>query len=169
MTVHSSATAHRETPHETETNIVTVSDATRHRAELVIDDTTIDPQWRTIIRAALELNDPWLADLVNRAEAGENIVDTFESMRTPDTDEGASPVRKIETLAEIICRAGDKPTAALFVLMGTVEAATHAKELAKTAKHFAFSRCAESNLYGIVDAQIAVVEGELLASNTLVS
>ena len=79
------------------------------------------------------------------------------------------PLRKIEALAEIICRAGDEPTAALFVLMGTLEDSTHPKELANTAKHFAFSRCAESNLYGMVDAQIAVVEGELLASNTLVS
>jgi hypothetical protein len=169
MTTNSSAPAHQEKPHETETTILTVSDATKRRAESVINDTTIDPQWRTIIRAALELNDPWLADLVNRAEAGENIVDTFESMRTPDTDEGDSTVRKTEALIEIICRAGNEPTAALFVLMATLEASMHPQELANTAKHFAFTRCAESNLYGMVDAQIAVIEGELLASNTLVS
>ena len=169
VTTDTSATAHEETPHETETTIITISDATKRRAESVINDRTIDPQWRTIIGAALELNDPWLADLVNRAEAGENIVDTFESMRTPVTDEGDSTERKIEALAEIICRAGDAPTAALFVLMGTLDNATHAKELAKVAKRFAFSRCAESNLYGMVDAQIAVVEVNLLSSNTLVS
>lgn len=169
MTTHTSATAQEETPHETETTVLTVSDATKSRAESVINDTTIDPQWRTIIRAALELNDPWLADLVNRAEAGENIVDTFESMRTPDADEDEPTAKKIEALAEIICGAGDEPAAALFVLMATLEASTHPKELANTAKHFAFTRCAESNLYGMVDAQIAVVEGELLASNTLVS
>ena len=51
--------------------------------------------------------------------------------------------------------------------MGTVEDSTYPKELSNTAKHFAFSRCAELNLYGIVDAQIAVVEDELLASNRL--
>jgi hypothetical protein len=169
MTTHSSATAHQETPHETETTIITVSDATKRRAESVINDTTIDPQWQTIIRAALQLNDPWLADLVNRAEAGENIVDTFESMRTPDTDEGNSPAGKIEALAEIICRAGDESAAALFVLMATLETSADPKELANTAKHFAFTRCAESNLYGMVDAQLAVVEAELLASHTLVS
>src|SRR5690349_14635483 len=67
MTIHSSATAQRETPHETETTIITVSDATKCRAESVIKNKTIDPEWRTIIRAALELNDPWLADIVNRA------------------------------------------------------------------------------------------------------
>src|SRR5215212_5114663 len=105
MTTHSSATAHQDTPHETETTIITVSDATKCRAESVINDRTIDPQWRTIIRAALELNDPSLAELVSRAEAGENIVDTFESMRTPDAAEDDSTLGKIEALAEIFLAA----------------------------------------------------------------
>jgi len=48
-------------------------------------------------------------------------------------------------------------------LMGTLENSTHPKVLANTAKHFTFTRCGESNLYGMVDAQIAVVEGELLS------
>src|ERR1044072_9114177 len=70
MTSHSSETALDEAPHETETTtIITVSDATKRRAESVINDRTIDPQWGTIIRAALELNAPWLAELVTRAEA----------------------------------------------------------------------------------------------------
>jgi hypothetical protein len=169
MTIHTSATALEETPHETETTIITVSDATRRRAEAVINDTTIGPEWRTIIRAALQLNDPWLADLVNRAAAGENIVDTFESMRIPDTSEDDSTARKVEALSEIICRADNECTAALFVLMGIVENSTDPKALANTAKHFALGRCVELNLYGMVDAQIAVVERELLASNTLLS
>jgi hypothetical protein len=167
MTTHTSAPAHEEKPHETETTTFTISDAVRDRAQSVMNDTSIDPQWRAIIRYALELNDPWLADLVQRAEAGEHIVDTFESMRTSD-DEDDSTTRKIEALSEIICRAGDESTAALFVLVGTLEGSEHPKELANRAKHLAFSRCAELNLYGMVDAQIAVVEGELLASNTLV-
>jgi len=169
MTTHTSATALEEKPHETETTTITITDALRRRAQSVINDTSIDPQWRSIIRYALEINDPWLPDLVQRAETDENIIDTFESLRTPDADEDESTVRKIETLAEIICRAGDEPTAALFVLMGIVEDSTYPKELANTAKHFAFSRCAELNLYGIVDAQMAVIEGELLASNRLTS
>jgi hypothetical protein len=168
MTTHTSATAPEETPHETETT-TTISDATKERAESVINDETVDPQWRTIIRGALELDDSWVAELVIRAEAGENVVDTFESMRTPDTNEEDLTINKIEALSEIICRAGDEPTAALLVLMRTFEDSLDPKELANTAKHFAFSRCAELNLYGMVDAQIAVVEDELLASNTLVS
>jgi alkyl hydroperoxide reductase subunit AhpF len=62
----------------------------------------------------LEINDAWLADLVNRAEAGEDIVDTFESVQTSATGEGDSTARKIEALAEIICRAGDESTACTF-------------------------------------------------------
>ena len=38
MTTHSSAIAHQDTPHETETTIITVSDATKRRAESVIND-----------------------------------------------------------------------------------------------------------------------------------
>lgn len=164
MTTHSSAIALNEAPHETETTIITVGDATKRRAESLINDRTIDPQWRTIIRAALELKDPWLAELVSRAEAGENIVETFDSLRTPDSDQEDSTARKIEALAEIICRAGDEPTAALFILMETLESSTHPKVLASRAKHVAFSRCGELHVYEMVDAQIAVVEGELLAS-----
>ena len=160
MTSHSSATALDEAPHETETTIISISDATKRRAEAVINDRTIDPQWRTIVRAALELNDPWLAELVSRAEAGENIVETFDSLRPPDADKDDSTARKIEALAEIICRAGDEPTAALFILMETLESSPHPKVLASRAKHVAFSRCGELHVYEMVDAQIAVVEGE---------
>jgi len=52
--------------------------------------------------------------------------------------------------------------------MPTLENAAHPKALANTAKHFAFTRCVELNLYGMVDAQIALLEFELLA-NSLVS
>lgn len=167
VTTHTSATAHQETPHETETTTIPISNALRRHAESVINDSSIDPQWRTIIRYALELDDPGIADLVGRAVAGEDIVDTFESLRTGDADEAESTERKIKALAEIICRAGDEPTAALFVLMGTLEDSKRPKEVAKKAKHFAFSRCAELNLYGMVEAQIVVVEAELLAGRTL--
>ena len=169
MTTHSSATAQEETPHETETTTITISDALRRRAQSVTNDSSIDPQWRTIIHYALELDDPLLPDLVQRAEAGENIVDIFESMQTPDADKDDSTAEKIEALSEIICGTGDQAAAALFVLMGTLQNSTHPEALANAAKHFAFTRCGEFNVFGIVDAQIAVVEGELLGRNTLTS
>ena len=169
MTTHSSATAHQETPHENETTIIRVSDAMKGRAESVINDRTIDPQWRTIIRAALELNDPSLDELVRRAAAGDNIVDTFESLRTPVPIDDESILRKVEALAEIISRSGDEPTAALFTLLETLENSRDPKVFTNRAKHVAFSRCGELHVYEMIDAQLAELEGELLASNRLVS
>ena len=87
--------------------------------------------------------------------------------QTPETNE-----KKIEALIEIICRAGDEPetkSAALLVLMATVENCSHPKALANTAKHFAFTRCGELNVYNMVDVQIAIAEGELFADNAMVS
>jgi len=69
-------------------------------------------------------------------------------------------------------RAGDEAgtkSAALLVLMSTLENASHPKALANLAKHFAFTRCGELNFNGVVEAQIALFESELLADNTLVS
>ena len=92
MATHGSATV-RETPHETETTQITISDALRRRAHSVINDRSIDPQWRNIIRYALEINDPWLADLVRRADAGERIIDTTDFSHTRETNE-AEPSRE---------------------------------------------------------------------------
>ena len=105
-----------------------------------------------------------LADLVQRAETGETIIDTPNFSQTPESNEVDSDREKIEALAEIICGMGDESAAALFVLMGTLQNSTEPKALANAAKHFAFTRCGELNLYGMVDAQIAVVESELLAT-----
>jgi hypothetical protein len=55
----------------------------------------------------------------------------------------------------------------LLVLMAVLENSGQPKVLANTVKHYAFTRCRELNLLGMVDAQIAVVERELLAGNTL--
>ena len=49
--------------------------------------------------------------------------------------------------------------------MATIENASHAKALANTAKHVAFTHCGELNLYGMVEAQIAAAEGELLTTS----
>jgi hypothetical protein len=160
MTTDTSATVRTEKPQVDQTTRTnTIMNALTRRAQAVLNDRLIDPQTRAIIRYGLETNDPWLAELVRRADAGESV-DTLDFSQTP---EGESSEEKIETLSEIICRAGDESAAALLVLMGTVENSTHPKLLANTAKHFAFTRCGEATLYGMVDAQIATIEGELLA------
>ena len=160
----SSATARRETPHATNTSRTnTIMNALKRRAQAVLNDRSIDAQSRAIIRYALEINDPWLAKLVRRADAGETIIDTDFS-QTPESSEDDANEQKIESLAEMICRTGDEPetkSAALLVLMATLENATYPKALANTAKHLAFTHCGELNVHGMVEAQIAVLEGEL--------
>jgi hypothetical protein len=141
--------------------------ALKQRAQAVLNDRTIDPDSRAIIRYALETNDPWLADLVRRADAGEAVVDSSGYMNISSTDE-----EKVAALAELICRAGDEAgtkSAALLVLMSKLENATHPQALANLAKQFAFTRCGELNLNGMVEAQIVVFESELLADSTLVT
>jgi len=167
MANHSSATV-RETPHANQTlrtNIIV--NALKQRAQAVLNDRSIDPQSRAIIRYALETNDPCLAELVRRADAGETVIDSAGFLKTSSTDE-----EKIAALAEMICRAGDEAgtkSAALLVLMSTLENASHPKALANLAKHFAFTRCGELNLNGILETQIAILESELFTDNTLVS
>jgi hypothetical protein len=168
MTTHTSATALEETPHNTETTRTTrISDALRRRAQSVINASSIDAESRALIRYGLETNDPILAELVRRADAGESIRDALADAESAETNAEDSNADRVEALAEIICRAGDEPetkSAALFVLMGTIEHSNDPRLLANSAKHFAFNRCGEFNLYGMVDAQIVVIEGELLAN-----
>ena len=173
MANHSSATVREHTPHANRTSRTnTIVNALKRRAQAVLSDKSIDPQSRAIIRYALEVNDPWLARLVRRADAGEAIVDNLGFEETPDTNNNDSNEEKIEALTEIICRANDEPgtrAATLLVLMATIENSSHPKALANTAKHLAFTRCGELNLYGMVDTQIAAAEAELLADNTVMS
>ena len=153
MDSHSSATARPHVTRTTRTN--TIMNALKQRAQAVLNDTSIDPQSRAIIRSALETNDPWLARLVRTA----NAVESPE----PENDGDDGHREKIEALAEIICGGGEGPAAALFVLMGTMQNSEEPSVIANTVKHFAFTRCGELNAFGMVDAQIVVVERELLS------
>jgi len=168
MANHSSASV-RQTPHSnriSRTN--TIMNALIRRAQVVLNDESIDAQSRAIIRYAMERNDPWLARLVRRADAGEAVVDDVGFEEPCETYDDDLDEEKIETLTEMICRAGDEletRAAALLVLMATLEDSAHPKALANAAKHLAFTRCGQFNLYGMIDAQIAVVEDKLLAGN----
>lgn len=167
MASDSSATV-REIPHANRTTrTATIISALKQRAQAVLNDRAIDPESRAIIRYALETNDPLLADLVRRADAGGTVVDSAGRLKISSTDE-----EKIAALAELICRAGDEPetkTSALLVLMATLENATHPKALANLAKQFAFTRCGELNPNGMMEEQIAIFESELLAGNAFLS
>ena len=164
----SSATMRLEAPHTNQTTrTATIMNALKRRAQAVLNDTSIDPQSRAILRYALEINDPWLAELVRRADTGEALFETVDFSQTPDTLEQDVSYKRVRALADIICRAGDEPetkSAALLVLMASIEDSPYPKSLAKTAKHLAFARCGELNLYGMVEAQVATVEHELFAN-----
>jgi hypothetical protein len=136
------------------------------RAQAVLNDESVDPQSRAVIRYAMERNDPWLARLVRRADAGEAVIDGIRVEEATETYDDDCDEEKIEMLTEMICRVGDEPetrAAALLVLMATLENSAHPKALANVVKHLAFTRCGEFNLYGMIDAQIPVVEDKLLA------
>src|SRR5215204_4360043 len=106
MANHVSAIARSKTPHVNQTSRTnTIVNALKRRAQTVLSDKSIDPQTRAIIRYGLETNDPWLAELVRRADTGETIMDTVDFSQEPETNEHDSSEEKIQALAEIICRA----------------------------------------------------------------
>ena len=166
MSTHSSAPAREETPHVTNsTTNNALSDAIKRRAQSLINDRTIDASDRAFISYALATDDaPGLSELVRRADAGEPIIDescVLEANAEISTEE------KLERLAAMICQAGSLPetrSAALLVLMSTLENSTEPKVLANHVKHIAFTRCGELNCFGMVDAQIAAIESELLVN-----
>lgn len=168
MAIDTSATVRHEAPHANRiTRTATILNALKRRAQAVLNDTSIDPQSRAIIRYAMEINDPWLAELVRRADEGETALDTIDFSQTPDTLERDLSDKRVRALADIICRDGDEPetkSAALLVLMSSIEDSAYPKSLANTAKHLALARCGELNLYGMVEAQVCTVEHELLAT-----
>ncbi len=158
MANHSSATLRRETSHvnrKTRTN--TIMNALKERAQAVLNDQSIDERSRAILRHALETNDPWLAEMVRRADAEE----------TSETNEDDLGREKIETLIGMICGAGGEASSALLVLMAMLQNSADPTSLANTAKHLAFTYCGELNVNGMVDAQVALFEGEFLAGNRL--
>ena len=96
---------------------------------------------------------------VREATPHANQISTQTVINETNEDDSSE---KIEALAEIICGAGSESAAALLVLMGTLQNSADPTALANTVKHFAFTRCGELNVFDMVDAQIAVLQSELL-------
>ena len=77
----------RETPHVNQNSSTnTFINALKERAQAVLNDPSIDAPSRAIIRYALETNDPWLADLVRRADEGETVIDSAGCLKKCSTD-----------------------------------------------------------------------------------
>ena len=101
-------------------------------------------------------------------------MDSLQEPQTSGADESheqdIADEEKIAVLIDVICRAGDEPTtksAALLVLMATVENSSHPKALANVAKHLGSTRCGELNVCGIIDAQISMLEADLFSGDAL--
>ena len=75
-----------------------ISIAYKRRAMSVLNDKSIDADSRSLIRYALAPNDPWLAELVRRADAGESLVGTVDFSQDPQTSDDDFEVEKIEGL-----------------------------------------------------------------------
>src|ERR1044072_3756687 len=99
MLNHKSAQLRDETPPQTHsiTN-KPISEALKRRAQSLIKDSTIDAGERTWIRYALEINDPALAEMVRRADAGEPIIDdarpigSYEEVSTEENEDRVAGV-----------------------------------------------------------------------------
>jgi hypothetical protein len=67
MARHSSATLRSEKPH--------LGAAIKQRAQVLINNKSIDAATRTVLRYGLEVDDPLLPNLVSRVDAGQRIID----------------------------------------------------------------------------------------------
>jgi len=101
MARNSSAPTREQAPHETPTSQTTkttqatdaalatqirrtrtasIINTLKERALSVLHDPSVDAESRAVIRYALETNDPWLAELVRRAEKGEPVAESIEQL-----------------------------------------------------------------------------------------
>lgn len=85
MATHGNATVREQAPHANRTTRTNAILSTlKRRAQAILNDRSIDAESRVIIRYGLEVNDPWLADLVRRVESGERIADAFDFSQSHD-------------------------------------------------------------------------------------
>ena len=68
MATYSSVTLRKEKSH-------TIDASLKRRARLLITDSSIPVKTRSLIRYALEINDPDLVQVVQRVETGERTID----------------------------------------------------------------------------------------------
>ena len=77
-------------------------------------------------------------------------------------DEQIPLLMTVVNAGEVCYIVARQTSAAQVVLMAALEHATYPRALANTAKHLVFTRCGELNFSGMLGAQIAAVESELL-------
>ena len=148
MAKHSSATVREHEPHVLDLSRTnTIMNALKRRVLAVLNDESLDAQSRAVIRYNLEKNDPWLAELVRRANSGERVNGTFDFSQTSDTQQRTASKHaekrdeskeRLEALAELICGAGDEAAGALLILMGTLENSVQPEVIVNAREAFCF-------------------------------
>ena len=89
MASHSSASVREQAPHSITNNTVKLNqndDDIPRRAWCLLRDKLLDEGSRSLIGYALEIGDPRLPELVQRAEAGESVIDNIATTNTPEND-----------------------------------------------------------------------------------
>src|SRR5690349_10094210 len=84
---HRVGTPHTTTSTNERNSNGSIRNALGRRAKAVINNKSIDAETRAKVRYCLEIDDPWLAELVRRIEAGERIVDSVD-LQAPDDSAG---------------------------------------------------------------------------------
>jgi hypothetical protein len=97
MAKNSSARAREHTPHSVNstpntpvTQKQTINAALKRRAESIIKDKSIDAHSRVAIKYALEIDDPWLPELVHGIEAGESLTEIIKQLADASNDSTTS-------------------------------------------------------------------------------
>lgn len=77
MARHSSASLREQSRTPRKRRPKTVDPSLKRRARLLITNSSIPGPTRQLIRYALEIKDPYLAQVVRRVEAGEMVIEHF--------------------------------------------------------------------------------------------
>ena len=107
MAIDGSASTRQQAPHSITNNTLKLNpnnDEVRQRAWSLIRDKSLDEGSRSLIGYALEIEDPRLAELVQRAEAGESVMVNIVATDTADNE---ATQQKVGVLVEMICQAHD--------------------------------------------------------------
>ena len=75
MARNSSASLRRQSPTTRKQRAHKIDASLKRRARLLITNSSIPSQTRNLIQYALEINDPYLAQVVRRVEAGEMTIE----------------------------------------------------------------------------------------------
>jgi hypothetical protein len=174
MTMHSSSARAREaTPHARQTTkAARIITALKQRVLTILNDPSIPQENRALLRYALEINDPSLARMVAKMEGEQTHDDELYQRQSVESNHDEPSENKIEILVDLICRPGDEPetkSAALVVLLSTLERAEEPAAVANSIKHVALAHCEELTFDDMVDARVAAFEDELFAGRTSIS